>query len=189
MAWAPDGGFLYWSGGANSNLWLLPLNGSAPAAPLLSSGAGGSHPQVSPDGKWVIYHSTVTGRGEVHVAPVARGDGRSATATQVSTNGGTLARWRADGKELFYLSAFSDGDVMAVTVSDSGSTLELGTPERLFASGFVNVPHPGMYHMFAVSPDGQRFLIPRPVASVRGEGRSAPITVVLSWTALLARDR
>jgi hypothetical protein len=39
----------------------------------------------------------------------------------------------------------------------------------------------GNYHTYAVSPDGQRFLIPRPVAGSGVVGPS-PITVVLNWT-------
>ena len=43
------------------------------------------------------------------------------------------------------------------------------------------------YHTYAVSPDGQRFLIPRPVSNLQGDAASSPITVVLNWTAALKR--
>ena len=79
---------------------------------------------------------------------------------------------------------------MAVAVNDTGSTLELGAPQRLFASGYINVGHSGgNWHTYAVSPDGQRFLIPRPLGSLSGDEPQPPITVVLNWTELLERDR
>lgn len=42
-------------------------------------------------------------------------------------------------------------------------------------------------HTYAVSPDGQRFLISRPAANLQSETASAPITVILNWTPLLKR--
>ena len=49
-------------------------------------------------------------------------------------------------------------------------------PERLFTTEL----RPGSFHPYAVTRDGQRFLIPR-------EMRPAPITVVLNWPTLLAK--
>ena len=57
--------------------------------------------QFSPDGKWIAYESNASGRTEVYVRafPVSSGQ------WQVSNQGGTRPKWRADGKELFYLGA------------------------------------------------------------------------------------
>lgn len=42
-----------------------------------------------------------------------------------------MARWRADGRELYYVSL--DGELMAVDVEAVGDTLERGTiPQPLF---------------------------------------------------------
>ena len=70
----------------------------------------------------------------------------------------------------------------------SGATLEAGVPQALFDTSYVNMLHPsGNYHSYAVSPDGQRFLIPRP-ASAGAEGAPpSPVTVVLNWTAGLKK--
>jgi hypothetical protein len=132
----------------------------------------------------MAYASNDTGGPfQVYVIPFPSGDGK----WQVSPSGGFLPRWRADGKEIFYVSAASVGKVVAVTVNESGSTIEVGTPRELFDSG-VQLDN---WHSYAVSPDGQRFLIPRPVSSFRNHGvpASSPITVVLNWTALLEADR
>ena len=64
-------------------------------------------------------------------------------------------------------------------VKADGSMFETGTPRELFNTGLVNLAHLGRYHAYAVSPDGQRFLIPR-AASTFTE-TTAPIVVVLNW--------
>lgn len=55
--------------------------------------------QFSPDGKWIAYASDESGRPEAYVQQFSGPGGRS----QISTNGGGMARWRRDGKELFYI--------------------------------------------------------------------------------------
>jgi serine/threonine protein kinase len=182
-----DSSIIYGTRGGDgiNQWWLLPLNGAREPKPTLEAGV--AVPQVSPNGKWVSFTSGVSGQPEVYVRPFPSGNGR----WQASTNGGGFARWRADGRELYYLSAASRGDVMAVPVDDSGPGLAIGAPQRLFASGYINVRHSGSAsdsHAYAVSPDGQRFLIPRPAATLDSDGAQAPINVVLNWPQLLERN-
>ena len=182
MAWAPDGNSIVYL--AATDQWLLPLSGDRQPMPLLASRFLDWHAQISPNGKWLAYASN-DGGGPfvVYVKPFPSGDGK----WQVSTSGGFLPRWRADGKEIFYLDA-ATRRVVAVTVNESGPTIEVeGTPRELFDSG-VQLAN---WHSYAVSPDGQRFLIPRPVSSFRNDGApaSSPMAVVLNWTALLEADR
>jgi hypothetical protein len=77
---------------------------------------------------------------------------------QISINGGVQARWRKDGKELYYLS--SDGKMMAVDVIASPS-LSSGTPHPLFDTGLTNISFDG--DNYAVTADGQRFLLLKPL--------------------------
>jgi len=98
---------------------------------------------------------------------------------QVSTNGGYFVVWRGDGKELFYVS--SDRKMMSVEVNGEGSSFERGTPKFLFDLHIPSFNTPQA--QFAVTPDGQKFLIAKPV----DEDTSAPITVVLNWTSDLKR--
>ena len=55
-------------------------------------------------------------------------------------------------------------------------SIEVAKPRPLFDSEYINFGHPSNYHTFAVSPDGQRFLIPRPepdtLVVLDREGRS-----------------
>ena len=72
---------------------------------------------------------------------------------------------------------------MSVTVQPAGDGLKFSSPQLLFDSRYVNWAHSetggGMYQTFAVSSDGQRFVVP----VQRGEtgGAPAPLTVVLNW--------
>jgi serine/threonine protein kinase len=181
MAWGADGrSLVYWANDptTSSDQWLLSLTADRKAVPLLNTAFVEGHPQVSPDGKWMSYHSTETGRAEVYVRSFPTGTSK----WQVSTDGGVFARWRADGHELFYMSAISNAKMMAVDVKASDEVLEAGMPRALFDSGYVNLSSGGNYHTYAVSHDGKRFLIPRPVATP-GETLASPIVVVTNWAA------
>jgi hypothetical protein len=88
-------------------------------------------------------------------------------------------RWRADGRELFYIAL--DRSLMAVPIRDEGDGdgLVVGRPVPLFTTrvGDVVPPQSGYYLSYAVSPDGSRFLM----RTVAEETRAAPITVILNW--------
>jgi len=168
--WSPDGRFLlYRTFGVKtkSDLWVLPMFGETKPYPFLETEFDEAFAIFSPDGRWVAYVSDETGTAEVYVRRFQESGG----SWRISTDGGTVPRWRRDGKELFYISG---GKLMAVEVKASESSFELGAPRLLFEkSGISN---------YDVSKDGQQFLIAVPV-----ESSPEPITVVLNWTADLKR--
>jgi Tol biopolymer transport system component len=132
---------------------------------------------VSPDGRWAAFLDSKTGKSEVYVAPFPRAD----TRWKISTGGGAEPRWRADGRELFYLAP--DGRLMAVPVRTTGR-FEAGQPVSLFTCR-VEVSSTAQFgpagrNQYDVTPDGERFI----VSEVSGE---SPITVVVNWPALLKR--
>jgi hypothetical protein len=94
-------------------------------------------------------------------------------------------RWRGDGRELFYMSQATGGKIVAVETMADSATFGFLAPKALFDSPYVSFPHVSVYHTFAVSRDGQRFLIPHQVAKGKSEGQSLPVTVVLNWTAAM----
>jgi eukaryotic-like serine/threonine-protein kinase len=96
---------------------------------------------------------------------------------QISDNGGVHPEWRKDGKEVYYLSL--DGKMMAVDIREDPK-IESSSPRILFDTNLSIDPNKDQY---AVSPDGQRFLLLKPLA----ETRLTPITVILNWTALLKK--
>ena len=84
--------------------------------------------------------------------------------------------WRADGKELYYLSP--DSKLMAVAVN-AGASFEAGVPVALFA---ITATQDGWVR-YAAAPDGQRFLV---ISPERG-GPPPPTTVVLNWDAAIGK--
>jgi hypothetical protein len=127
--------------------------------------------QFSPDGRWIVYESSESGRYEAFVQPVP-GPG---TKSQVSTGGGLQVRWRADGREIFYVAP--DGRLMAVPVSfaSNGQEIKLGTPVPLFMTRVESTRVGGLSHAYVVSNDGQRFLM-----STFTEQTASPITLILN---------
>ena len=87
--------------------------------------------------------------------------------------GGTYPKWRRDGKELFYFAI--DKKFMAVEIKPGG-TFQAGIPQALFEAALLNSSA-----RFAVTANGQRFLIPTQVA----DGSFAPATVVVNWTKII----
>jgi hypothetical protein len=112
--------------------------------------------------------------------PAAGGDERvivepTGRRWQISSAGGVDARWHADGKELYYLTL--DGQMMAVDI-DTSRGFEAGTPRPLFDARITIYPRGDHY---AVTKNGDRFLIPRPV----DRGNRDPWTVIVNWPQLL----
>jgi len=178
MDWSADGKFiLYIASDPKTKLdtWVLPLFGDQKPFPFLQTEANERNAKFSPNGRWIAYTSDESGINQIYVQSFPDSGGKR----QVSTNGGYHLAWRRDGKEFFYIA--SDKKIMAVDVKTDGPTFEVGTPKALFD---VRVPSfNSAQAQFAVAQDGQRFL----VANTAGEITSAPINVVLNWTADLKR--
>jgi serine/threonine protein kinase len=130
--------------------------------------------RFSPDGRYVAYASNETGEYEIFVQTFPEQLGK----WQVSNSGGTQPMWRHDGNELFYLRP--DNTLMSADVKTIAGKFLVGTPKPLFQAQLA----PGITrNQYAVSPDGQRFLMLVPA----GEPKPTPITIVVNWPALLAQ--
>jgi eukaryotic-like serine/threonine-protein kinase len=110
----------------------------------------------------MAYTSDESGKTQAYVRPFP-GPGQ---AVQISAAGGRRPRWRADGKELFYL---DDKKVMAVDVR-AGTTFESQPAHELFETD-------GFIQSWDVAADGQRFLL----STVQRAEPFPPITVVVNW--------
>ncbi|HEY3456808.1 MAG TPA: winged helix-turn-helix domain-containing protein [Bryobacteraceae bacterium] len=156
------------------HVYLLKADGSRKPVPLFTTGFQSDEPHVSPDGRWIAYGSVESGRWDIYVASFPDFQNK----LQVSNGGGAQALWRADGAELYYLTL--DGKMM-VTETIARATLKTGIPKFLFETSLRH-PKP-VLDQFAVSPDGQKFLVAEPVERV-----AKPITIVLNWPSAIRSD-
>ncbi|HXB66951.1 MAG TPA: protein kinase [Candidatus Acidoferrales bacterium] len=167
-SWSPDGRFiLYWAGQNNGDLMVLPLTGDRKPFSFLSTAFDEQQGVFSPDGKWVAYQSDESGHFEIYVRPFPGPGGQS----QVSAGGGHSPRWRADGKELYYLAP--DLKLMAAKVVVQGATFTAVTPESLFQTHINQATNRQQYD---VARDG-RFLILTDLPDTSTE----PIHLLLNW--------
>jgi len=83
----------------------------------------------------------------------------------------SAAGWRV-GTEMFYLTP--DNKLMAAAVNGRGASFEVGAVKPLFETRRTVARS-----AYAVAADGQRFLI----NTAPEQAASAPITVVVNWTA------
>ncbi len=169
---------LYLTLGAERTFWALPMDGQGKPEQLMAGQFNLDEPHVSPDGRWLAYVSTDSGRFEVYVAPFRRTGER----LRVSDNGGGQPRWRGDGKELLYLT--TGGAIASVSVRDSGAALELGAPTTLVPVDKLRAVILGSdYDDWDVTPDGQRFLVKQPAVA----DDNPRIHVLLDWPSVDGR--
>jgi eukaryotic-like serine/threonine-protein kinase len=164
--WSPDGKYVVFS--HNGDVYTMPLDGVRKPVAFTKGPDDDQYAQVSPNGRWMAYASGPRGAMQVYVQPIPP----TGAFWQVSQRGGSMPRWRADGKELYYRA--DDGMLTVLAVPDpQAAAFSFSTTQSLFA-----VPSLGNVHRYAYepSPDGSRFLVSMP--SGRG---SPPITVVLNW--------
>ena len=105
---------------------------------------------ISPDGRWIAYQSTESGRHEVYVQPL----GRPGPVVQVTRDGAFRPVWSADMREMF----FDDGkqQLWAVPIQTT-PTFSAGTPVPLPIKGFVQT---GVgRRMYDLLPDGRFAMI------------------------------
>jgi Tol biopolymer transport system component len=169
---SPDGRHIAFesrSGGTRS-IGLLDVTKPGKAEELIGGKATVGWPQFSPDGRWLSYISDETGRQEVYVQSFPPGSGK----WQVSRNGGRLARWRRDGKELVFVEGSGQARFYSVGVRQKSGGLEFDTPSELFEISMVG--RAGSNY-FALSPDGQRIALNITPPNLA----STPLTVMLDW--------
>jgi hypothetical protein len=134
---------------------------------------------------------------------------------QITNDGGNWPRWRGDGKELYFT---LQGAMQSVEIGVAGSSIKPGAIQQVFPipgnPNLLNSTHNvSSYLRFAVSADGQHFLVPQPAgvtpptrggaggvadvildivdrqragtAAVNATQPTNDIGVVLNWTQLL----
>ncbi len=153
--------------GGNQDVYVMPLTGDRTPQMIVQTAFADVEPQFSPDVKWLAYASSENGRYEIYVQAFPSTGRR----WQVSSSGGRQPLWRADGKELYFVS--DDRRFYAVDVSERAGAFEFGVPKFLFEMR-ANVFN--TRNSYVPSRDGTRFLV-----NMLLEADDAPISVVQNW--------
>jgi serine/threonine-protein kinase len=181
-SWSPDGATLVFTEWhpevAGNDILLLDLK-SRRVTPFLNSRADESHPDLSPDGRWIAYSSDEGKPSvyEVYVRPFPGPGGK----WLISIEGGAEPLWARNGKQLFYRSSGGQ-QVWVVDIRTDGGFFP-SKPRLLFKA--QGLGESGLSRAWDLSPDGQRFLM------VKMEERtSQPVTemvLVQNWFEELKR--
>ena len=163
---SPDGKYLLFGSG---DILALPLTGERKPEPYLQTKYAEFGGTFSPDGRWVAYRSDESGRQEIYIQGFPERRGK----WLVSSAGGSIPHWRADGKELYWRDP--DNTLMAATVELHATGVNVGRAEPLFRM-------PGSY--FQPARDGRRFLVLEPEG---GQQPDRPMVVVQNWAAGLPK--
>jgi serine/threonine-protein kinase len=126
---------------------------------LVRGDADETQGHFSPDGKWIVYSSDESGQREVYARSTENVPGR----WQISTDGGTNARWVTPG-EIVYLKS---DKLMAVAVK-TAPVFSAGTPQVLFEHNIAD---------YDVARDG-RIVISEGADPSQAKGQ---LNVVINW--------
>jgi len=177
-SWSSDGRYLFyesWGTDGASNLFALDLDEGGEPMAIQPAEFTQRVPVISPNGRWLAYVSDESGHDEIYVTAFPEG-GRK---WQVSTEHTLYARWGSD-EELFMMGP--TGVLQVADVDGSGDTFRIGPIRKV---GEFSVQSLGFD--FDLSADGQRLLVAS-VLEEEGQGaKMDPLTLVLGWTADLAR--
>ena len=174
QAWSSDERFLVYlvlDDKTGRDLWAMDMTSNERMTrAVVNTPSDERNGQLSPDGHWLAYETNASGRFEIVMVSFSNPTEKST----VSTSGGTQPRWRADGKELYFVAP--DGKLMAAPITTTrhadGSRIEVGAPVPLFQTRMADS---GAALQYAVARDG-RFLISQPA-----ESATTPITLILNW--------
>jgi Tol biopolymer transport system component len=173
--WSPDGRVIVYSSNApgnatRSDLYTLDVESKKTSAFVATRGRD-THAQFSPDGRWIAYSCDATGQPEVYLQ---RYPPQGHEQILVSVRGGAYPRWRADGRELYYVDP--TGTVMAASVELGTSPVvgNIATAAR-GALARLGPTISGLGADYAPLDLDRRFLVKQPAEPVAG-----PITVVVN---------
>jgi len=152
---------------SNSSILQLPLSQGAKPNDLVVTQFNEYASALSPDGRWLAYQSSESGKPEVYVRELSGAGGR----WKISTEGGEEPRWSRDGHALYYRIG---SQFMNVTVNPTPA-FAAGKPVNLFNGIFDLRTSSGV--SYDVDPKSDRFLM------IRGaEESTAPsVMIVLNW--------
>jgi Tol biopolymer transport system component len=176
--WTRDGKYMVFNRGqvGSQRMWILPMFGDRKPFPLFPDATYDHNDgRISPDGKWIAYWSAESGPGEIYITSFPKGIGKWQVGSGAVV---PAALWRADGKELYFVTL--EGSLMVASIRESAGSITVEGVHRLSRSPFLA----GLTHtVYDVDPkDGQRF-----IGSTAPDTSSLPLNVITNWTSELKK--
>jgi Tol biopolymer transport system component len=168
-SWTSNGNVLACTAAMHDiDVYLVAINGDRKPKPYLNSEHGECCPSFSPDGRFMAYNSSETGRAEIFVRSYSDKNGGK---WQISTEGGFMPIWSRDGREIFFTK------VTKMYVVDV-------TTEPVFKASAPRLLIEGPYDFrtvadlnYDISPDGQKIV----AVEKSGISELKQINIILNW--------
>jgi serine/threonine-protein kinase len=178
LRFSPDGKIVYRDARGDGSIWILPLEGDRKPQLVIDNPGNQYDPSFSPDGRWIAYGSSESGRDAIYVQPYPP----TGAKYQITTANSYDPLWSPKGRQIFYTEgphgypSGGFGPLISVDVrTESGITY--ANPTRLFDSVLFSGNWP-----YDVTPDGSRFVVLRPAGDAGGKTAPNPeIRVTLNW--------
>jgi eukaryotic-like serine/threonine-protein kinase len=147
----PDGKHILFNDGREIAYRSLTDTTTITVATVAAVGSeqGVSASRMSPDGKWIAYHSIESGKFQVYVRPFPGLNARY----QISVEGGQSPVWSRDSRRIVYSAA--GRALIAATIATS-PTFSVAKRDTLFASQHEYATAHANYDL---APDGKQLLL------------------------------
>jgi Tol biopolymer transport system component len=168
-SWTPDGKYLicvFQDPKTQFDLYAVPLDGGKPL-PLLTQSYNEYGGILSPNGKWMAYFSSESGRTELYVTDFPGVHSK----LQISSGGAYWMDWSRDGKRLY----FANGGKLIASEMRNPDALELSNTETIAALDGIQP--------ISAGSEG-RILVLKDISA----GQSEPFHLVLHFPQLLERS-
>jgi eukaryotic-like serine/threonine-protein kinase len=147
----------------------LPLTGEGEPRDVLVTPAAEGGGQLSPDGRWIAYHTESSSTWDIFVMSSAGGPRK----WQITTQGAVYPQWNAEGTRL-YVSTFGQ-DILAYEVDTRGESLRVGG----FTRAAISEPPNSLGVAYSLHPDGKRIV--RSTLDAGGRGEVSLLHLVTDW--------
>lgn len=163
LAVGPDGRTIVVTAAAlgSNTLDTLHIGTERRAITYLPGMSNSPVPRFSPDGKWLAYAVFESGQPDVYVRAFATAGG----VYPVSSGGGYMPIWSADGHRLYYVA----GDAIYAASVQTSPSFSVSSRQKVAEFSGTNISS------YDVARDGSRFLVLKP------DNDNIRVVVVLNW--------
>lgn len=159
-SWSADGQWLAFEQGSPgaTEVWVMPLSGDEEPFPVVQDPPWAGEGQFSPDGRWLLFTSRVSGVDQVYIASFPDAEGRWLLSRSGGARGG---RWSQGGDRVFFATPQSMLMEVEVRRRKKDGGLDVGMPRMLFSYRRDDSLFRGFNSFYDVVGDGERFVFVR----------------------------